>query len=46
MKIVDVLFPMRTVKISNYVPTVHVVLQRARTLIENLAGIDEEKEIA
>jgi hypothetical protein len=28
------------------VPTVHVVLQRARTLIENLAGIDEEKEIA
>ncbi len=46
MQILETLFPMKSVKRKNWMPLINVVLQKNRTLIENMIGADIEKEIA
>jgi len=44
MQILETLFPLKTVKRINWMPVVHVALQKNRSLIENIVGADIEKE--
>ena len=46
MRIVDVLFPMRTAKFKDYQPRIWIVLMKNRTLIENIVGADSDRETA
>lgn len=45
MQILETLFPLKTVKRKDWMPVVNLVLQKNRSLIENIVGVDIEMVI-
>jgi hypothetical protein len=46
MKLLPALFPMLDSKQANFLPTIYVTLQKNRSIIENMVGGDEERQMA